>query len=313
MNSDLSALPSVDRLLNTDTLRRAQQTHGRERVTAAVRAHLDSLRTGAQDGGVLEPGLAGELHVEAAKQRSGAIAQHVHQVGQDPIMSGPRQGGVKFPVQRGDLAEAPGLDRVGAAPQDVLDLGQDRRVPPARGEACVGGFQGRPHLQQLVGFVGRQDGDHRAATRRHLDQALRGEGADRLADRVAGNSELVGQAVFDQSLAWAEAAGKDGGADRLGHLVAQRGVGVAERAAGDLRRGGRHGGRSPRRFAAGAAIAHKIQSTRFQAIPSRNCVSSRLTSAGCSCWTQCPAPSSKSQLSMCVQAAPRIRSKAPCV
>ena len=41
---DRSALPSVDRLLNTAALRRAQERHGRARVTDAVRAHLARLR-----------------------------------------------------------------------------------------------------------------------------------------------------------------------------------------------------------------------------------------------------------------------------
>jgi len=44
MGADLASLPSVDRLLNTDVLRRAQHTHGRARVTQAVREHLDALR-----------------------------------------------------------------------------------------------------------------------------------------------------------------------------------------------------------------------------------------------------------------------------
>jgi L-seryl-tRNA(Ser) seleniumtransferase len=43
----LAALPSVDRLLNTQTLTLARQTHGQERVTAAVRAHLAALRVAA--------------------------------------------------------------------------------------------------------------------------------------------------------------------------------------------------------------------------------------------------------------------------
>ena len=41
---DRGALPSVDRLLNTAALRRAQERHGRARVTDAVRAHLARLR-----------------------------------------------------------------------------------------------------------------------------------------------------------------------------------------------------------------------------------------------------------------------------
>ena len=45
--TDLSSLPSVDRLLNTGVLLRAQERHGRERVTAAVREHLTALRTTA--------------------------------------------------------------------------------------------------------------------------------------------------------------------------------------------------------------------------------------------------------------------------
>src|SRR6478609_10328386 len=44
MGADLASLPSVDRLLNTDVLHRAQRTHGRARVTQAVREHLDALR-----------------------------------------------------------------------------------------------------------------------------------------------------------------------------------------------------------------------------------------------------------------------------
>ncbi|HEY1325719.1 MAG TPA: L-seryl-tRNA(Sec) selenium transferase [Casimicrobiaceae bacterium] len=47
MTSRLASLPSVDRLLNTATLRRARERHGHERVVTAVRAHLADLRAGA--------------------------------------------------------------------------------------------------------------------------------------------------------------------------------------------------------------------------------------------------------------------------
>ena len=54
----LSALPSVDRLLGTQTLKLARQTHGRERVTAAVRAYLATLReAAARDPQTALPGL----------------------------------------------------------------------------------------------------------------------------------------------------------------------------------------------------------------------------------------------------------------
>lgn len=52
MTAPLRSLPSVDRLLNTETLRRAQQMHGRERVTAAVRELLASEREKAKTNGV---------------------------------------------------------------------------------------------------------------------------------------------------------------------------------------------------------------------------------------------------------------------
>ena len=47
MAANLASLPSVDRLLNTPVLRDAQARHGRERVTAAVRDHLEALRSAA--------------------------------------------------------------------------------------------------------------------------------------------------------------------------------------------------------------------------------------------------------------------------
>ena len=53
--ADLSSLPSVDLLLNTIALRRAQVHHGRERVTAAVRAHLAELRAAARADGAALP------------------------------------------------------------------------------------------------------------------------------------------------------------------------------------------------------------------------------------------------------------------
>jgi L-seryl-tRNA(Ser) seleniumtransferase len=53
--ADLSSLPSVDLLLNTRALRRAQAHHGRERVTAAVRAHLAELRAAARADGAALP------------------------------------------------------------------------------------------------------------------------------------------------------------------------------------------------------------------------------------------------------------------
>jgi L-seryl-tRNA(Ser) seleniumtransferase len=44
MGANLALLPSVDRLLNTGALQLAQAKYGRERVTEAVREHLDALR-----------------------------------------------------------------------------------------------------------------------------------------------------------------------------------------------------------------------------------------------------------------------------
>jgi L-seryl-tRNA(Ser) seleniumtransferase len=55
--ADLSSLPSVDRLLNTAILRLAQETHGRECVTAAVRAHVATLRKAAREGVEAKPDL----------------------------------------------------------------------------------------------------------------------------------------------------------------------------------------------------------------------------------------------------------------
>jgi len=52
MSIPLSALPSVDRLLGTGALRAAEQLHGRDRVLAAARAHLDALRAGARAGSI---------------------------------------------------------------------------------------------------------------------------------------------------------------------------------------------------------------------------------------------------------------------
>jgi L-seryl-tRNA(Ser) seleniumtransferase len=51
VSAQLSSLPSVDRLLNTETLRRAQQAHGRERVTAAVRERLAHERESVKRNG----------------------------------------------------------------------------------------------------------------------------------------------------------------------------------------------------------------------------------------------------------------------
>jgi L-seryl-tRNA(Ser) seleniumtransferase len=57
---DRSALPSVDRLLNTGALRTAAVRHGRSRVTEAVRAHLAELRAAASSPGDLDA-LAGHI------------------------------------------------------------------------------------------------------------------------------------------------------------------------------------------------------------------------------------------------------------
>ena len=101
-------------------------------------------------------------------------------------------------------------------------------VVAARRQPRIMSLEQRAYLDRLARLLLRHRRNRRAAACGDLDQALRGQRADRLAHGIAGHAEFVGEPSLDQPLAGFQSAGQDRLAQLGDDLVVQRRMLLAE-------------------------------------------------------------------------------------
>ena len=173
-----------------------------------------------------------------------------------------RHRGLEVLVLRGPLDQLVEVAVVAGGEHDVVLGGRLAPVLDAlahRHQIVVGAvasghlggvrLEHRAQLEQLAGAVGLEPADVGAAAGHDLDQPGALERTQCLANRVAGDAELLGEPVLEQPLAGRQVAGHDHLPDLVGHDFTKRAMRTANghdnriRTRFRSRRASREGGR----------------------------------------------------------------------
>src|SRR3954471_4906833 len=151
-----------------------------------------------------------------------ALTQDAHDVAEDTVAAGLAELVVELAVQPHQVVDVLRLRGAVALLEHLAQLLDDRRVAVARGEPRVQALERGPDLDEVARHFRRNVGNGGAAARLHFDQSLGGERTQCLADRDAGDAELLGQAVLDQTVTGLAPAGENRAAQLLRHPLSER-------------------------------------------------------------------------------------------